>query len=332
MDVKAVNSVSLQQSFEGKSKRKENKNNAEYPQMDSPASKKASKAMRDMAMGLMLLGAAAGTTSCVDADAQAEAEANAWAWGWVINNGGCNCKPDTIFQTTPIKEVNWAVNDSIKNQFINIGAEVDGPVDGDNVLLVSGKFRNRYDNKTTEFQVDSAGCNNDQMMYVSKITNLYNPKQPKIQWVKTIAEDMPGEGIRYTFTPTYSYVTEKPTHKTQYNPDRSFSVIVSNGARGNRPGVNTIRIMKPEYDENDNIISEKLIWKGELNKGQQKGTFFYSTFTLDKDGLPYIDPETGKPEVDNMDYDNCKICTREVDWGKFQQPTKIEDYDLDLWH
>lgn len=82
MDVKAINSLSLQQNFEGQPKRKEVKNNAEYPQMNAPASKKASKAVRDMMMGLMLLGAAAGTQSCVEADAWAEADAKATAWGW----------------------------------------------------------------------------------------------------------------------------------------------------------------------------------------------------------------------------------------------------------
>lgn len=320
MDVKAVNSVSLQQSFEGKSNRKENKNNADYPQMSSPASKKASKAMRDMAMGLMLLGAAAGAstgmTSCVKAEAWAEAEANAWAWGWIINNGGCNCKPDTIFQTTPIREVNWAINDSIKNQFINIGAEVDGPVDGENVLLVSGTFRNKYDNKVTQFQVDSTECNKKQMTYVSKITDLYDPNNPKKQWVKTIAKDVPGRGIKYEFYTTNS--TSKP-EPWQYN--QSYSVIVSNGARGGKPGVNTI------YDKDG-----QMIWQGQLTKGEKAGTFMYGKIALDSEGNPYINPDTGKPELIDYDYDNCKIFTREVDWGKFQQPVKPEDIDLDLWH
>lgn len=43
MDVKAINSLSLQQNFEGQPKRKEVKNNAEYPQMNAPASKKHQK-------------------------------------------------------------------------------------------------------------------------------------------------------------------------------------------------------------------------------------------------------------------------------------------------
>ncbi len=318
MDVKAVNSVSLQQSFEGKSKRKENKNNAEYPQMDRPASKKASKAMRDTAMGLMLLGAAAGgmstgLTSCVKAEAWAEA--NAWAWGWIINNG-CNCKPDTIFQTTPIRDVNWAVNDSIKNQFINIGSEVDGPVDGDNVLLVSGTFRNRYDNKVTDFQVDSVGCNSRQMMYVSKVTDLYDPNNPKKEWWQVTAQDVKGKGIKYTFSTTNS--EEKP-EPWQY--DQKYSIIVSNGARGGKPGINTI------YDKDG-----QMIWQGQLAKGQQPGAFTYGVLALDENGEVYVDPETGKPEMIDYDYDNCKIFTREVDWGKFQQPAKTEDYDYDLWH
>lgn len=319
MDVKAVNSVSLQQSFEGKSKRKEN-NNAEYPQMDSHASKKASKAVRDMMTGLMLLGAAAGAstgmTSCVKAESWAEAHAGATAWGWIINNNGCNCKPDTIFQTTPIREVNWAVNDSIKNQFINIGAEVDGPVDGENVLLVSGKFRNKYDNKVTEFQVDSVGCNSRQMMYVSKVTDLYDPQNPKKEWWQVKAMDVPGKGIKYTFSTTNSQGKPEPW---QY--DQKYSIIVSNGARGNKPGVNTI------YDKDGNMI-----WQGQLTKGQQAGMFTYGVLALDENGEIYRDPETGEPEMIDYDYDNTKIFTREVDWGQFKQPVKPEDYDYDLWH
>jgi len=340
MDVKAVNSVSLQQqNFEAKPNR--NKNNAEYPQMDSPASKQASKAITNSAIGSLTFtskkskaknttisglaalailsgGMGTGMTSCVkeNAWAVAGAEANAWAWGWIINNNGCNCKPDTIFQTTPIREVNWAANDSIKNQFINIGAEVDGPVDGDNVLLVSGKFRNQYDNKITEFQVDSTECNTRQMVYVSKVTDLYDPKNPKKQWIKTIAKDVPGRGIKYEFYTTNS--TEKP-EPWQYN--QSYSVIVSNGARGNKPGINTI------YDKDG-----QMIWQGQLTKGQQAGAFTYGTFALDEEGNPYINPETGEPELIDYNFDNCKIFTREVEWGKFKQPTKLEDYDYDLWH
>lgn len=309
MDVKAINNVSLQQSFEGKTRKKENKNHAEYPQMDSPASKKASKAMRNMAMSLMLLGATTGgMTSCVDADADAEAVAgdvinNNFIWGWIINNDCCNCKPDTIFQTTPIREVNWAVNDSIKNQFINIGAEVDGPTDGENVLLVSGEFRNKYDNKVTKFQVDSIGCDKRQMMYTAKVTDLYDPKNPKKEWWQVTAKDVPGRGIKYTFSTTNS--KEKP-EDWQYN--EKYSIIVSNGARGDKPGINTI------YDKDGNMI-----WQGQLTKGQQSGTFCHNVIALDEDGNPYIDPETGEPELIDYDYDNCKIWTREVEWKPFEQ-------------
>lgn len=320
MDVKAVNSISLQQSFEGKkSKRKEN-NNGDYQQINSPASKKAASALRNTAMGLLLLGSAAGMstgmTSCVKAEAWAEAEANAWAWGWIINNGDCNCKPDTIFQTTPIKDVNWAVNDSIKNQFINIGSEVDGPIDGENVLLVSGTLHNRYDNKIIDFQVDSVGCNSRQMMYVSKVTDLYDEQNPKKEWWQVTAMDVPGKGIKYSFATTNS--KEKP-EPWQY--DQKYSIIVSNGARGNKPGINTI------YDKDGNMI-----WKGQLEKGQQAGAFTYGVLALDENGEVYIDPDTGKPEMIDYDFDNTKIWTREVEWGKFKQPAKTEDVDYDLWH
>lgn len=307
MDVKAINSISLQQNFKGYSKIEKNRNHAEYPQMDRPASKKASKALKDTAMALMLLGATAGgVSSCVKVDSWAFTE----SWAWSLCEG-CH-KPDTIFQITPIKEINWAINDSIKNQFINLGAEVDGPIDGDNVLLFSGTLRDKYDNEVAKFQVDSTGCNKDQMMYVSKLNNNYNPDDPKTKWVKTIAEDVPGKGIKYTFSTSDSETKPQPW---QYN--HAFSVIVSNGARGNKPGVNTI------YDKDG-----KMIWQGELTKGQQLGCFFYSTFALDEDGNPYINPETGEPELVNYNYDNCKICTREVTYKTFTQAPNPNDFEL----
>lgn len=305
MDVKAVNSVPLQQSFEGKSKRKETKNHTTYPQMDRPASQKAAKALRDAALGLMLLGTLSG---CVETKSWSYAKAD--AWGWVIDNHNCDCKPDTIFQTTPIREVNWDINDSIKNQFVNIGAEVDGPINGDNILLISGTFRNDYDNKITQFQIDSTGCNKNQMMYVSKVTDLYDPQNPKKEWWQVKAMDVPGKGIKYTFSTTNS--EEKP-EPWQY--DQKYSIIVSNGARGNKPGVNTI------YDKDGNMI-----WQGQLTKGQQAGMFTYGVLALDENGDPYIDPETGEPELINYNYDNCKIFTRKVDYTKFTQQDNPNEY------
>jgi hypothetical protein len=321
MEVKAVSNVSLQQSFEGKSKRKKNKPNQSYPQMDAPASKNSANSMKNLMMGLMLIGAgSASLSSCTEAEAYSWADANAWAWGWIINNNGCNCKPDTIFQTTPIKEINFPVNDSIINQFQNIGAEVDGPLpeDGKNVILVSGNFRNRYDHELTEFQIDSAGCTNKQNMYVAKITSTDDPTLPA-KWVQTIASDVPGKGIKYEFrTADSNRNSETKPEDWEYNT--AFSVIVSNGARGNKPGVNTI------YDKNG-----KMIWQGELTKGQQNGSFFYSSYALDEDGAPYIDPETGEPEIDNMNYDQAKIYTREVDWGKFKTQSSDDLQDTYIW-
>lgn len=267
-------------------------------------------------MGLMLLGAAAGTQSCVEADAWAEADAKATAWGWVINNNGCDCKPDTIFQTTPIREVNFAINDSIIHQFLNVGSEIDGPLPGDgkNVILVSGTFRNRYDNKIVDFQVDSLGSNSRQNMYVSKVTDLYDPKNPKKQWIQTIAKDVPGKGIKYEFYTANSTTKPEPW---QYN--QSYSVIVSNGARGNRPGVNTI------YDRDGNMI-----WQGQLTKGQQAGAFTYGVLALDDNGQPYIDPETGEPEMIDYDFDSTKIWSREVEYKQFEKPTNT-NIDYNLW-
>ena len=79
------------------------------------------------------------------------------------------------------------------------------------------------------------------------------------------------------------------------------SLIVSNGARGNKPGVNTI------YDKDGNMI-----WQGQLTRGQKAGAFMYGTLALDENGEVYRDPETGEPELINYDFDNTKIWTRKV--------------------
>ena len=318
MDVKAINNVSLQQSFEGKPRKTENKGTNEYPQMDAPLSKNGAKAMRDLIAGLMLLGATAGATSgltsCVKAEAWAEADADAKAWAWVINNN--NGKPDTIFVTTPIQDINFAINDSIIHQFLNIGSEIDGPLPDDdkNILLVSGTFRNRYDNKVVKFQADSCGTNREQSTFISEVTDLYDPKNPKKTWVKTVAKDVPGRGIKYEF---YTTTATKKPEPWQYN--QQYSLIVSNGARSNKPGVNTI------YDKDGNMI-----WQGQLTRGQKTGAFMYGTLALDENGEIYRDPETGEPELINYDFDNTKIWTRKVDWKEQPKKVKVQNFDYDL--
>lgn len=90
MEVNAINSVSQQVGFEGlfdkKSKKSVNKNNnMSHPQMDAPASKKASNGMRNLLYGALMMGALGSTASCskddwgfVNSNSEANAVANAW--------------------------------------------------------------------------------------------------------------------------------------------------------------------------------------------------------------------------------------------------------------
>ena len=101
--------------------------------------------------------------------------------------------------------------------------------------------------------------------------------------------------------------------------NQQYSLIVSNGARGNKPGVNTI------YDKDGNMI-----WQGQLTRGQKAGAFMYGTLALDENGEVYRDPETGEPELINYDFDNTKIWTRKVDWKEQPNKLRAQDFDYDF--
>ena len=298
MQIQAVNNLSLVK-FAGRGSKNTQKTNSfdqsqDYKTDRAPVSKHAADALRKAFIaGMMVAGVSGGMTSCVDIEEWGDAQAYAWAWA---DSDSCN-KPDTIFVTTPLNDVNLAISDSIINQFLNIGSELEGSEPGDNVILVAGKFRNRYDNKILNFQIDSTGTNKHQVAYVAKIDDLYDPENPRKQWVRTIAKGAPGKGIKYEF---YTANSEEKPELWQYNP--AYSVIVANGARSGNSGVNTI------YDGDGNMI-----WKGKLTKGQQAGGFCCGLLALDENGQPYIDPDTGEPELIDYDYDECKIWTAKLE-------------------
>ncbi len=268
----------------------------------APVSRKTANALRNAFMaGVMAASVAGGMTSCsAESDSCSESEAKAWAYAWVIDNGGCG-KPDTIFVTKPFKEINFAINDSLISQGLNIGAELDGPKPGDNVVLISYKAQNNYDHKLYEGQLDSIGTNKRQNTYVTRITDMYDPKNPKKLWMKTVVSDVPGRGIKFDHYTTNA--TSKP-EEWQWKP--SYSEIRSNGARGDKPGINTI------YDSDGNMI-----WEGEFKKGELPGTCICGKLALDKQGQPILD-EDGNPELIDYDFQDMKMCSREVDFKKFE--------------
>ena len=87
MEVNAINATSQVgfQGLFGKSKKSENKNNASYPQMDAPASKSTSNAMRAATFATLLAAAGAGAlSSCskddfIKSESWATSNADAWA-------------------------------------------------------------------------------------------------------------------------------------------------------------------------------------------------------------------------------------------------------------
>lgn len=321
MNVTAINNLSLQ-NFEGKAKRKNNKE-ISYPQQNSPASKNASKAMRNLLLGSILLGATTpALTSCEDIDVWAKADADAKAWVYGI---GCNHEHDkdttvirdtirdtiinTEFQPVYVREFPFHISDSLINQGLNIGVNLDGPapaIDNNDVVFVASKAYNEYDNRFYETHVDSIGTNKNTLSLVTKIVDMYDPENPKTSWMKTNATDVPGKGIKLT-----RYVSPSATKPEEYEWNYSGYEIRSNGARGDNKGKNII------YDNHGNMI-----WKGQYEKGQNPGEFMYGTVVYDNNGNPYLD-EDGNPEIAHYNFSKAKMWSdrvnieevEDVNWG-----------------
>lgn len=308
MQVQAINNVSSL-NFEGLPKKSEEKSQNNYPQMDSPASKASAKMMRNVIMGLALLGAAAtGTTSCTDSKSSSFAEAYSYAWG-----AGCNCGGvkdttvihDTIINTVvePIylKEFPAAICDSLISQGLNIGVPLDGPAPNgnDDVVFLASKAFNRYDQKFYETQIDSVETNKNQLSLITKIVDFYDdPENPKTTYMKTNIRDVKGKGIQFN-----RYI-KNPNGVWKF----AYSEVRSNGARGNTPGENRI------YDGDGNMI-----WKGTFSKGQEAGTFQFGTLALDSDGNIYYD-ENGNPEIAHYNFDHAQMWSDEITYEKIPNP------------
>lgn len=317
MQVQAINNLSLTQfgrngsintmepSVEAREREDRNTDHA-------PVSKKTANALRNAFMAGVMAASVAGGMTLTSCEKEELAYAKANASAWVINNWGWG-KPDTIFPMKPIPEIDFALNDSLIAQGLNIGAEINGPRPeaGKNVILVSYSARNDWDNIKYDGQIEvdknnkEKSTNEKQLSYISRVTNNYDPKNVKYSWRKTLITDVPGKGIKFKCFVADDNSAQVPT-KNQWK--LAYTEIRSNGARGGKPGVNTI------YDGDGNMI-----WKGEYKKGKLDRTCFVTQLAVDPNTHEVVfDPETGEPQFDNHNFDNLVMNTREVSLQDFQ--------------
>ena len=325
MQVKAIDNLSLM-NFEGGIKKRQNKK-VSYPQMDAPASQSSSKAMRNLILGLMALGA---TASCTKVDIEydepptAEAYATSWAWacGGVAKNDTTVIRDtinhrdttiNTVIEPRTFKEYPFHIADSLIRQGLNIGIPLEGPEPKDvnnNVVFLAAKAHNRYDNKFYEIHAQDKGTNGEVLTTITKCLDLYDSKHPKTQWIKTEVDDLPGEGIRLT-----RYVSNSeadPNKNTRWNY-AGYEVRTNN--RNGR--TNSIKI----YDKDDRLVGER---KGEYLRGQEAGTFMFGTVCYDDDGYPFIDPDDGQVVWTYYDFDQAKMWSEKVNLAEV--PDSVSTY------
>ncbi len=335
MEVKAINSSLKALNFEGQNKTHNKKQNVNhYSKPQSSISKDSSKAMRNMILGLMALGATANTiTSCAPDDVIAEASSSSSSSSSAnatIIGGGCHhhdtitiIKPDTIHDTDTIihteikpiyvKDYPFHIGDSLIAQGQNIGIPIDGPVpDGsglDSVVYVGSKSHNRYDNKFYESMVDSVGTNKRELAVVTKVLDLYDSKNPKTSYLKSVVTDVPGKGIKIT-----RYVAntdKKPEDDEQYLWNYAGYEVRTNG-RDRKQNIRSI------FDNNNNLV-----YRGNYEKGTSAGSFLYGALILDEEtGEPIYD-ENGNPEFAQYDFDQSVVYS---DYAK-----RSDDYKHPGW-
>ena len=328
MDVKAISSVNTL-NFEGKTRKntnKKHKNNQTMPQQ-LDVSSQSSKAMRNLALGLMALSATSGAmTSCDDVFAEASASASASASAVVIGGGGCHhhdtitiIKPDTIHETDTVihtiikpihvKDYPFHLGDSLLAQGSNIGIPIDGPrPEGDNsVVYMGSKAHNRYDNKFYESMVDSVGTNRRELAIVSKVVDMYDAENPKTSYMKAVVNDVPGKGIK--ITRFVANTDKKPEDNEQYLWNYAGYEVRTNGRNGKH---NTRSI----FDNNNNLI-----YRGNYERGQEAGTFLYGSIIYDEEtGEPFYD-DKGNPEFAQYDFDQAVMYSdRAKKGGTYYNP------------
>ena len=331
MNVKAINGLSVS-SFQGRTQNhKKEKQVQKY---------NSSKAMRNLVLGLMALGATAGTmTSCTE-DSVASASASASASSSAsasVQIGGCPhrdtvtiIKPDTIYipekdtviihdkdtifntEIKPIyvKDYPFHIGDSLIAQGENIGIPVDGPgSDEENAVYIGSKAHNRYDNKFYESMVDSVGTNKRELAVVTKVVDMYEDDNPKTYYLKGVVTDVPGKGIK--ITRYIANTDKKPDDDEQYLWNYAGYEVRTNG----RDGKQNIRSI---FDNNNDLV-----YRGNYEKGLNPGTFMYGSIILDPEtGNPVYD-ENGEPQFAQYDFDQAVIYS---DYAK-----RSEDYEHPGW-
>lgn len=308
MEIKAISTPIFKGNNHNRINNRKQSVENDYPQMDAPMSKNTSKAMRDLTMGLMALGAVSqGLTSC-QAEASASASASSSATAVAIG-GHCHhrdtvtiIKPDTIHETdtvihTIIKPINvkdypYNIGDSLIAQGRNIGVPVDGPIpDGtNNAVYMGSKAHNRYDNKFYESMVDSIGTSSKSLAVVTKIVDMYDAKHPKTSYMKAIVTDVPGKGIKIS-----RYVANTDKKPEEYMWNYAGYEVRTNGRNGKR---NTRSI----FDNQNNLI-----YRGDYEKGENPGTFLYGSLIYDDATGEPIYNDKGDPEFAQYDFDQAVI-------------------------
>ncbi len=339
MDVKAISGLNAS-SFQGRTQRPNNQKSKKEQNLNNNYNSQpvynSSKAMRNLMLGLMTLGAATGAgtlTSCSDdiiAEASSSSSSSSSANASIQIGGHWHhhdtitiIKPDTIHDTDTIinteikpiyvKDYPFHIADSLIAQGQNIGVPVDGPVpDGsgrDSVVYVGSKAHNRYDNQFYESMVDSVGTNKRELAVVTKVVDMYEDDNPKTYYLKGVVTDVPGKGIK--ITRYIANTDKKPGDDEQYLWNYAGYEIRTN----QRDGRQNIRSI---FDNNNNLV-----YRGNYERGLNPGTFMYGSIVLDPDtGNPIYD-ENGEPEFAQYDFDQAVIYS---DYAR-----RSEDYEHPGW-
>ena len=289
MEVKAINTLNFKGSNYHRINDKKQSVENDLPQMQAPASQSSADAMRNLVLGLMAVGAAAGTLSSCEAEASASAAAASSATAVVIG-GGTNHR-DTVIKPIVVKDYPFNIGDSLIAQGINIGIDPDGPIpDGkNNAVYMASTAHNRYDNKIYKSSVDSIGTNKKELAIVSEVDDLYEDNNPKKSYMKTIVSDVPGRGIKLM-----RYVANTDKKPQEYEWNYAGYEVRTNGRDGKRN-------IRSVFDKNGNLVC-----RGDIEKGQEKGTFMYGSVIYDDNGN-VIKNDKGEPEFAQYDFDNAKV-------------------------
>lgn len=314
MKIQAVNNLSFQ-NFEGKI----NSSDKHYSRDDrnnKGLSREAAKALRSLVAASMLLGAAtAGMTSC---------ETKSFSDSFAISYGlGCDCsgKRDTVYikdrdtvfiheiEPRYVKEYPKFLSDSLVNQGLNLGIELDGPKpdDSNNAVFIASNAYNSYDRRYYESSIDPVKTNRSQLSIITKVVDMYDERNPKTFWMNSIVTGIPGEGIKFD-----RYICNRNNVPNPYESglwNYSGSEVRTN----NHNGQNTVRV----FDENGDLV-----YRGEYKKGEDAGAFMFGTILTDENGEPYYDDD-GNPEKVDYNFDQSKMFTSKMEEIRTEDDTEF---------